>query len=90
MKPFKSRELVTYRYKLTNASNFYKVRKDWEDRGVIGYPIAHCSDKNPSQFAYIGDSLTTFFLGSRPNLRKTRSNENFCISLAFLYEKLDH
>lgn len=89
MKPFKPGELVTYKYKLTNASNFYRVLNDWGD-GVTGYIIAHCSEKDPGQFVYIEDIITTFFLGNRKNLRKTRSNENFCISLAFLYEKLDH
>ena len=50
MKSFKPRELVTYRYKLTNASNFYRVLNDWGDGGVVGYTVAHFSDKKSRGF----------------------------------------
>jgi hypothetical protein len=89
MKSFKPGQLVTYRYKLTNASNFYKVLNDWGDGGVTGHNIAHYSDKNPRRFVYTG-YVSIAFLGDRKYLRRTRSNENFYISLAFFYEKLDH
>ena len=89
MKSFKPRELVTYRYKLTNASNFYRVLNDWGDGGVVGYTVAHFSDKKSRGFIYTG-YVSTSFLGDRKYLRRTRSNENFYISLAFFYEKLDN
>ena len=89
MKSFKPGELVTYRFKLTNACNFYRVLNDGGDGGAVGYIVAHFSDKKSRGFIYTGHIISTLFLGDRKYLRRTRSNENFCISLAFFYEKLD-